>query len=81
MDSIFVELSGKISAIPNAKAGSALAMPPFLYKCPNTGQTVQGVPAEETSGDTYEAITCLACQQNHFVNPITGKVLGEDDDE
>jgi hypothetical protein len=55
-------------------------MPPFLYRCPNTGQTVQGFTAEEMPKDTYEAITCLACRRNHFVNP-TGKVLGEDDDE
>lgn len=56
-------------------------MPPFLYRCPNTGQTVQGFAAEETSGDAYEAIACLACRQNHFVNPTTGKVLGGDDDD
>jgi hypothetical protein len=56
-------------------------VPPFLYKCPNTGQTVQGHAAEEISEDAYKAITCLACRQNHFVNPTTGRVLGEDDDE
>ena len=56
-------------------------MPPFLYRCPNTRQTVQGFVAEETSEDAYEAITCLACRKNRSVNPTTGKVLGEDDDE
>jgi hypothetical protein len=56
-------------------------MPTFLYRCPNTGQTVQGFTAEEADGDTYEAITCLACRRLHFVNPATGKVLGQDDDE
>ena len=57
-------------------------MPTFLYRCPNTGQTVQGFTAGETPNqDAYKAITCLACRQNHFVNPTTGKVLGEDDDE
>ncbi len=56
-------------------------MPPFLYRCPHTGQTVQGAAGETMSEDAYEAITCVACRQSHFVNPTTGNVLGEDDDE
>ena len=56
-------------------------MPPFLYSCPNTGQTVQGFVAEEVPNNTYESVTCLACRQLHFVNPTTGKVLGENDNE
>jgi hypothetical protein len=57
-------------------------MPPFLYRCPNTGQTVQGFSAEETlDEDAYESIPCLACRLLHFVNTTTGKVLGEDNDE
>ncbi len=57
-------------------------MPPFLYRCPNTGKTVQGFSAEDVSDepDTYETVTCLACRQVHLINPSTGKVLGEDDD-
>jgi hypothetical protein len=62
-------------------SAGALAMPPFLYSCPNTGQNVQGFTAEEASGDAYEAVTCLACRQSHFVKPTAGKVLGEDDEE
>ena len=56
-------------------------MRPFLYRCPNTRRQVQGFSAvdPESPGD-YEAITCLACAQVHFVNPASGKVLGEDDD-
>jgi hypothetical protein len=56
-------------------------MTPFLYRCPNTGQTVQGFSAEELPEDTYESIPCLACRLLHFVNTTTGKVLGDDDDE
>ena len=56
-------------------------MRPFLYRCPNTSQTVQGFTAEEVPDDAYESLTCLSCRQTHFVNPTTGKVLGEDDDE
>jgi len=55
---------------------------PFLYRCPNTGYRVQGFAAEDASADpkSYQAITCLACQQTHLVNPTTGKVLrGEDE--
>ena len=57
-------------------------MPPFLYRCPNTGSRVQGYVAEEVPDDTnaYKSITCLACRQVHLVNPATGKVLGEDDE-
>lgn len=57
-------------------------MPPFLYRCSNTGLRVQGFVAEEVpdDADSYELITCLACQQVHYVNPTTGKVLGGDDE-
>jgi len=41
-------------------------MPPFLYRCPNTGQTVQGFSAETYGDDDYEAITCLACRQKRL---------------
>jgi hypothetical protein len=56
-------------------------MAAFLYRCPSTGKTVQGFTAEEVPINAYESMTCLACRQLHFVNPTTGKVLGEDDDE
>ncbi len=57
-------------------------MPPFLYRCPNIGRRVQGFVAEEVSddADTYESITCLACQQVHLVNPATGKIVGQEDE-
>jgi hypothetical protein len=54
-------------------------MPGFLFRCPNTGQLVQGWSAEEppNPGDeSYETVTCLACAQMHLVNRATGKVLG-----
>jgi hypothetical protein len=57
-------------------------MASFLFHCPNTDQRVQGWSAEEVSPDqvdTYEAVTCIACQQVHLVNPATGKVLGSND--
>jgi len=56
-------------------------MAPFLYRCPNTGQHVQGWSAEEVPANDasiYETVTCIACQQVHLVNPATGNVLGGD---
>jgi len=56
-------------------------MPPVLFKCPTTGQNVQW-SAEETSGEkgpsvTYKSIPCPACTRLHFMNPSTGKLLGQ----
>jgi len=58
-------------------------MPPFVYRCPNTGMNVQGWVADDpTEGEdkTYAAITCTICTRLHLVNPKTGKVLGADID-
>ena len=58
-------------------------MTPFLFRCPNVGLQVQGWRAEDVSqqnGDTYETVTCTACTQVHLVNPVTGRVLGADDE-
>jgi hypothetical protein len=57
-------------------------MPPFLYRCPNTGYRVQGFVADDTSDDDerFEAVACIACDRLHYVNPRTGKVLGDDDE-
>jgi hypothetical protein len=55
------------------------AMPPVLFRCPNTGYHVQGWFAEDVSDngeDTYQSLTCLACRQVHLVNPKTGNVVG-----
>ena len=65
---------------PSARKAFVGTMAPFIYRCPNTGLRIQALAAEEiTEGeDTYEAVTCIMCQQVHLVNPHTGKVLGED---
>lgn len=55
-------------------------MPPFMYRCPNTGYRVQGFVAEEPDNDSYEPVLCVICQQIHLVDPTTGKVLGEEDE-
>jgi hypothetical protein len=54
-------------------------MAAFLYRCPATGFQVQGWVDDDEPDDgreTYESVTCPACQRLHFANPKTGKVLG-----
>ena len=58
-------------------------MPPFIYRCPNTGLNVQGWVADdptEGEGEIYAAITCTICTRLHLVDPKTGKVLGFEED-
>ena len=40
----------------------------FLYRCPNTRQTVRGWPADEVTDDDteYQSVACLACAQLHL---------------
>ena len=54
----------------------------LLYRCPNTGRTVQGWSAEEVTDDddTYQSFPCIACTRVHLINLKTGKVLGEEED-
>ena len=54
----------------------------FLYRCPNTGQTVQGWSPDEATDedDTYQSFECTFCTRVHLVNLKTGKLLGEEDD-
>jgi hypothetical protein len=51
----------------------------FVYRCPNTGQHVQGWVADDAddSNDRFHTIKCLACSRMHTVNRKTGKVLGQ----
>lgn len=51
-----------------------------IIRCPRTGLNVQILLASDPSTDqvdAYESVTCPACQRLHFVNKITGKLLGE----
>ncbi len=51
-------------------------MVPFTYRCPRTGQQVQGLGADDlTDGEVYEPVTCTACGRIHLVNPKSGKAL------
>ena len=57
-------------------------MASFLYRCPKTGQHVQGWIADDPTDlgdDTYETVMCTACTRPHLVNPKTGRILGADE--
>jgi len=49
----------------------------FVYRCPRTGQQVQGHVTDVLIEDdgTYEPVTCIACGRTHLVNPKTGRLL------
>jgi len=48
----------------------------FIYRCPRTGQQVQGWTADDlTEVEIYEPVTCTACGRVHLINPKSGKVL------
>jgi len=67
--------------IGNFAVADNIDMPPVLFKCPTTGQNVQWsaeeVSSEKASSVTYKSIPCPACTRLHFVNPFTGKLLGQ----
>lgn len=48
---------------------------------PRAGLNVQHCSAEEAAPErplcTYESVVCKACTRIHFVNRLTGKLLGE----
>ena len=61
-------------------------MTSFLYRCPKTGQMVQGWSADDRTDDgadtaTHETVQCLACRAIHLINRSTGKVAGGNDEE
>ena len=53
-------------------------MTTFLFRCPVTGYSVQGLSDEAVSDsdDTYQSVKCAACSRTHLVNAKTGKVAG-----
>jgi hypothetical protein len=54
---------------------------PILFKCPQTGMNVQhSLPAtdEDEPKGTHKSIICPACSKLHFLNRLTGKLLGQE---
>ncbi len=55
-----------------------MAMGTFLFRCPNTKLHVQGLVDDVADHqEAYAAVECIACSRVHYVNPKTGRVLGE----
>jgi len=54
---------------------------PVVFKCPQTGMNVQHSPTatddDEPKG-THKSIVCPACSKLHFLNRLTGKLLGQE---
>lgn len=49
----------------------------IVYRCPKTGENVQGwLPADisENEGVTYESLQCAGCTRIHFVNRATSQL-------
>jgi hypothetical protein len=64
------------------KSAANRAMDLIIFRCPVTGLNVQWSaeeikPDDETRVSSYQAVHCPACTKLHFVNPSTGKLLGE----
>jgi hypothetical protein len=56
-------------------------MPAFLFTCPITRVRVQDwSDADDLPEDQYDEVACKACNSVHFVNPKTGRVLGQRDE-
>ncbi len=52
----------------------------ILFKCPQLGMQVQHwLPAtsDDEPKEAYRHVVCPACTRLHFINPETGKLLGE----
>lgn len=62
-------------------ATSKWPMAPIIFKCPTTGMKVQWETEEDSriqdDAVLYQSIKCPGCTRIHFINRLTGKLLGE----
>ncbi|MBV8791218.1 MAG: hypothetical protein JO237_04110 [Pseudolabrys sp.] len=42
----------------------------FLYRCPTTGLTVQGLAPDDAAPTDSQAVKCLACGRIHLAKPL-----------
>src|SRR5258707_5611698 len=67
-----LQAGGRSSAQSHSKSIRTL-VPPFTFRCPDTGFRVQGWTSDddESEGDgvAYEVVTCPACGRLHLVYP------------
>ena len=57
---------------------------PFLFRCPLTGGTAQGVTEADVLAEGppthYVGVICTACHRLHIVSPQTGQLLSAEAD-
>ncbi len=46
-----------------------------VYRCPTTGLSIDHWFEPADKPETYEGVTCRACNRVHLVNVSTGRVL------
>ena len=64
-----------LGQLGKARRRHDIKMKNIIFICPVTKENVQH-RFECVSSNRYEAVTCLACDGIHFVDPKTGTVLG-----
>ena len=47
----------------------------IIYRCPVSGLTVDHWVEPAENSETYETVSCRACNRVHVVNVSTGRVL------
>jgi hypothetical protein len=56
----------------------------LMFRCPTTRLDVQGFIAEDMTAaktvSVWFSMKCTACTRFHFVHPVTGRVLGSNDE-
>jgi len=56
----------------------------LMFRCPTTGLDLQGFIAEDMTAaktvSVWFSMKSTACARFHFVHPVTGKVLGSNDE-
>jgi predicted nucleic acid-binding Zn ribbon protein len=61
-------------------------MPVLRYRCPTTGELAEvwtefEDDPEAEADNFFDAVFCQACGGAHLINPRTGKVLGQPENE
>lgn len=71
-----------LSQDEGCQSESFLIMATFISSCPNTNQQVQGLwSAKDIAkhGGSCIPVQCKVCGGLHYINPLSGRVLGNDD--
>jgi hypothetical protein len=51
----------------------------FIFRCPITNLNVQHwVDDDDETENEFQGLICPACTRLHFINPKSGKLLGDE---